>query len=70
MSAYSEREQEGLDLLLCLDREREQRLSLLDTHAVLRALADRIRREHGFDIALAGVVEDHNLVLRVWSGTQ
>jgi hypothetical protein len=37
---------------------------------VLRALADRIRREHRFDIALAGVVEDHNLVLRVWSGTQ
>lgn len=73
MSGYSEREQEvleGLDLLVRLDREREQRLSLLDTHAVLRALADRIRREHGFEIALAGLVEDHDLVLRVWSGTQ
>ncbi|MDX3451253.1 hypothetical protein PV396_04700 [Streptomyces sp. ME02-8801-2C] len=40
MSGYSEREQEvleGLDLLIVrLDREHEQGLSLLDTHAVLR----------------------------------
>lgn len=73
MSGHSEREQEvleGLDLLLRLDTEREQRLSLLDTHAVLRALADRIRHEHGFDIALAGLVEDRDLVLRIWAGTQ
>lgn len=37
MSGYSEREQEGLDLLFRLEREREQRLSLPDTHAVLCA---------------------------------
>ncbi|MFE5914810.1 ATP-binding protein [Streptomyces wedmorensis] len=73
MSGHGEREQEvleGLDRLFRLDTEREQRLSLLDTHAVLRALADRIRHEHGFDIALAGLVEDRDLVLRIWSGTQ
>ncbi|MFF0203680.1 ATP-binding protein [Streptomyces sp. NPDC005017] len=73
MSGHSEREHEvldSLDVLLRLDTEREQRLSLLDTHAVLRALADRIRHEHDFEIALAGLVEDRALVLRVWSGTQ
>ncbi|WSK01268.1 histidine kinase [Streptomyces sp. NBC_01320] len=73
MSGHGEREQEvleGLDRLFHLDTEREQRLSLLDTHAVLRALADRIRHEHGFDIALAGLVEDRDLVLRIWAGTQ
>ncbi|MCX2185795.1 GAF domain-containing protein [Streptomyces sp. SKN60] len=73
MSGHGEREQEvleGLDQLFRLDTEREQRLSLLDTHAVLRALADRVRREHGFDIALAGLVEDGDLVLRIWAGTQ
>ncbi|MGW1554259.1 FIST C-terminal domain-containing protein [Streptomyces sp. NPDC002346] len=73
MSGHGEREQEvleGLDRLFRLDTEREQRLSLLDTHAVLRALADRIRHEHGFDIALAGLVEDRDLVLRIWAGTQ
>ncbi|WAZ26359.1 histidine kinase [Streptomyces cinnabarinus] len=73
MSGHSEREQEvleGLDLLFRLDTEREQRLSLLDTHAVLRAVADRIRHEHGFDIALAGIVENRDLVLRIWAGTQ
>ncbi|MGW1364306.1 ATP-binding protein [Streptomyces chartreusis] len=73
MSGHSEREQEvleGLDLLFRLDTERKQRLSLLDTHAVLRAVADRIRHEHGFDIALAGLVENRDLVLRIWAGTQ
>jgi hypothetical protein len=63
MSAYSEREQalEGLDLLLRLDREREQRLSLLDCGA-------RPRRPHtprdSFDIALAGLVAADGIAAR------
>ncbi|WP_326793166.1 histidine kinase [Streptomyces sp. NBC_00841] len=72
MSGHSGNEQdvlEALDLLLHLDTERTRRISLLDTHAVLRALTDRIRHEHGFDVALAGLIEDRDLVLRIWSGT-
>ncbi|WP_329568021.1 GAF domain-containing sensor histidine kinase [Streptomyces sp. NBC_01361] len=73
MGGNSEREQEimeALDALLRLDTERERRLSLLDTHAVLRALSDRIRHEYGFEVSLAGLVEDRDLVLRIWSGTR
>ncbi|MDQ1012125.1 signal transduction histidine kinase [Streptomyces sp. V4I23] len=73
MGGNSEREQEileALDALLRLDTERERRLSLLDTHAVLRALTERIRHEYGFEVSLAGLVEDRDLVLRIWSGTR
>jgi hypothetical protein len=71
MGGGSEREQEVLEALAALTRleaERERRLNLLDRHAVLRALVDRICDEFGFDVSLVGLVEDQNLVLRMLVG--
>jgi signal transduction histidine kinase len=73
MGGGTEREQEVLEALAALTRleaERERQLNLLDRHAVLRALVDRICEEFGFDVSLVGLVEDQNLVLRMWSGTR
>jgi len=73
MGGGTEREQEVLEALAALTRleaERERQLNLLDRHAVLRALVDRICDEFGFDVSLVGLVEDQNLVLRMWSGTR
>nr|BFE49454.1 GAF domain-containing protein [Saccharothrix mutabilis subsp. capreolus] len=53
-----------------LERARAERVSLLDTRAVLRRLADRIRAQFGFDVSLIGLVEGRDLVLRLWSGTR
>lgn len=73
MSSRSEREEEvlgALSLLLRLNAERERQLTLLDTHTVLRAVLDRTRDEFGFDVGLAGLVENRDVVLRAWSGTR
>ncbi|XVV01602.1 GAF domain-containing protein [Actinosynnema sp. CA-248983] len=53
-----------------LERARDERVSLLDTRAVLRGLADRVRAQFGFDVSLIGLVEGRDLVLRLWSGTR
>lgn len=62
-----------LELLAALDAlegARDARVNLLDTRAVLRVLAGRIRTEFGFDFSLIGLVEGRDLVLRLWSGTR
>ncbi len=61
---------ELLAALNALETARDERVSLLDTRAVLRDLAGRIRSEFGFDVSLIGLVEGSDLVLRLWSGTR
>ncbi|KDN81471.1 GAF domain-containing sensor histidine kinase [Kitasatospora cheerisanensis] len=53
-----------------IDRERAHRTGLLDTRRTLRAVAERVRAEHGFELSLGGLVEGPDLVLRAWSGTR
>ncbi|MFD8481149.1 histidine kinase [Kitasatospora sp. NPDC059673] len=68
----SEREAEVLAALAELDRierERTHRIGLLDARHTLRAVAERARIEHGFELGLGGLVEGRDLVLRAWSGT-
>ncbi|OKJ16201.1 GAF domain-containing sensor histidine kinase [Kitasatospora sp. CB01950] len=68
----SEHEAEVLAALAELDRiehERTRRIALLDSRRTLRAVAERARAEHGFELGLGGLVEGRDLVLRVWSGT-
>ncbi|MGW4379948.1 sensor histidine kinase [Kitasatospora sp. NPDC004531] len=68
----SEREAEVLAALAELDRlerERTHRIGLLDVRSTLRAVAERARTEHGFELGLGGLVEGRDLVLRAWSGT-
>ncbi|WP_052509349.1 histidine kinase [Kitasatospora griseola] len=68
----SEREAEVLAALAELDRierARIHRIGMLDTRRMLRAIAERARAEHGFELGLGGLVEGRDLVLRAWSGT-
>ncbi|MFJ8440708.1 GAF domain-containing sensor histidine kinase [Kitasatospora griseola] len=68
----SEREAEVLAALAELDRierARIHRIAMLDTRRMLRAVAERARAEHGFELGLGGLVEGRDLVLRAWSGT-
>ncbi|MFF0387339.1 sensor histidine kinase [Kitasatospora sp. NPDC004615] len=68
----SEREAEVLAALAELDRierARNHRIGMLDARRTLRAVAERARTEHGFELGLGGLVEGRDLVLRAWSGT-